>query len=380
MLLLCAARHRALAPAIDTRIDDIARQLVPLARSDAVLAAICMDPGRGRDHAIGHIILTTLGFVDHEVDHLVSQSLAAGAGLGHERLAHRELEQEWLARIGQHNEVGFVADPQLAARSMIGKPIDLLASGRDDLYAFTHAVMYVSDLGGRRILPPRPPHAIAADVDGALGYSLERDDFDLTAELLLTATMLHVGWTPTATFAFKVLVAVQEDLGFLPGSSVDWNQYQALDDGERSQYALTTSYHTGYVMGFLCATALGPGCAPPSAVAVGGVRPGAGRALLRRTNPGPATRRWRQAANELADAQLDSISPMLLALSLRQATDSGDLRLVNELLQISLDHDLAAGPVPGQAAALLRRAAALVAAKSRWQRGVVLGGAEAGDR
>ena len=64
---------------------------------------------------------------------------------------------------------------------MLGRPMDALGSARLDIYAFTHAVMYASDLGERRIALPRPSPAIAADAEAALAYSLDSNDFDLTA-------------------------------------------------------------------------------------------------------------------------------------------------------------------------------------------------------
>jgi len=362
MLLVCVESIQAVDSSLRTRVDSIARLLAPHARSETVLSAICLDPGLARDHAVAHAILSRLGLPDPDVDHLLLESLAVGPMFGPERLPHRQLEQQWLQRVWSGGVAKSGPDDELVTLSMLGRPLDTLASTRDDLYAFTHSVMYWSDLGARRPDPPRPAPDIAADAEAGLAYSLDRDDFDLTAELLLTWPMLGLAWSPAATFAFGLLASVEDDLGFLPGSAFDLARYEALRGEEQSLYALLTSYHTGYVMGFLCAAALRPGCAPPAGVAPASGSQGAGQALFRQTVAADAKPRWKEAFIALAPAQQDSIAELLLAAVLRRAASCGDLRLLHDALQLAVQHNVIDGPAPRQAVALLRRCTALGAA------------------
>ncbi len=262
MLLLCVEPIRSLDQRIQERFDRVAALLIPLARNPNVLAAICLEPGLAREHAVAHIILSRLGYPDPDVDRLLSESLAMGADFGPERQPHRMLEREWLVRVWSVGEQPRQRGARLVADSMLGRPLDALGPTRFDIYAFTHSVMYASDLGGRRIPLPRPAAAIVASADSALAYSLDSNDFDLTAEAILTWPMLHLAWSPVATFAFGILAGVEDNLGFLPGLPFEVTRYQALTGDDQSRYALVTSYHTSYIMGFLCATALSPGCAP----------------------------------------------------------------------------------------------------------------------
>jgi hypothetical protein len=269
------------------------------------------------------------------------------------------LEQAWLARVRQEGELPKRLDSRLVADSMLGRPMDALGSTRLDIYAFTHAVMYASDLGGRRIALPRSTATIAADADAALAYSLDANDFDLAAEVLLTWPMLGLGWSPAATFAFRILAHVEDDTGFLPGSTFDLTRYQASGGDERSRYMLVTCYHTVYVMGFLCAAALRPGCAPPAAVAPARRSRGAGAAILRLVDADGPTPCWRESFAALARRQQDAVAPLVLAVLLRRARTGGNLGLLREALEVALAHDLISGPAPLQAAALLRRSQAL---------------------
>jgi hypothetical protein len=386
MLLLCASRVRDADQRLGHAVDRVASLLVGLARREAVLAAICLDPGQARDHSFAHCVLSALGLEDPGVDALLAASLDMGAMVGPERLPHRRLEQEWLARVWNGGTPVPACDPGLPGLSMVGRPLDALASTRLDIYAFTHDLMYITDLGARRCELPRPVRAIIADAEIGLAYSLEHDDFDLTAELLMTWPMLGVGWSPAAAVAFAVLAGVDDELGFLPGLAFDRASHDALPEGDRPRYCLYTSYHTGYVMGFLCATALsangGPATLAQGWASSGAGLKGAGPAMLEQLDqitPTPAAvagsvtaaesplaPRWRATLATLAPAALDGLAPTLLAAALRRAASTGDLSAIRRLLQVAVDFDVLSGEAPRQAAALLRRSRLLssVLAKS----------------
>jgi hypothetical protein len=359
LLLLCVAPIRSLDERIGERFDEVADFLVSLARGRELLAAICLDPGLASDHAVAHILLDRLGYVDRDVDHLLLEA-SAGVEFGPERLPHRRLEQAWLARMRSvSDELTKRLDSRLIADSMLGRPLDALGSSRMDVYAFTHSVMYASDLGERRFAMPRSRTSIAADADAALARSLDTDDFDLAAEVLFTWPMLGFAWTPAAAFAFQVLAREEDARGFLPGSTFDGARYRALDGDERARYMLLTCYHTAYVWGFLCALALRPGYAPPAAVPPARRSRGAGAviaSLIENDGAGPC---WRESFDVFSNRQQDALAPLLLVMLLRRARTAGDLGLIRKALEFAVAHDLAYGPAPLQAAALLRRSLAL---------------------
>jgi hypothetical protein len=329
--------------------------LAPLARHDDVIAGICLDPAHARDHAIGHIILSRLGYPDPTVDALLSRSLAMGPNFGPERLPHRLLEQSWLARLWAVVEPPTRRDCDLVADSMLGRPMDALGSTRLDISALTHAVMYASDLGRRDIVGLRSPASIVADADAALAYSLDANDFDLTAEVLMMGPMLGLAWSPAATFAFSILADLQDALGFLPGLVSGETRYQPSTQGDPSRIALATSCHTTYAMGFLCAAALTPGREPPGAVRPARHSRGATAALLALIGgEGPAPC-WVTPLKALAADQQDAVAQLLLGIVLRRARARGNVKLVRQALEVALAFDLIDGPAPSQAAALLRR-------------------------
>jgi hypothetical protein len=359
MLLFCAAPVQHLDARIRDGVDLVARLLIPHARNDSVLAAICMDPALARDHSVAHVILSHLGYPDPDADRLLRQSLSAGPDLGPERLPHRELEQRWHERIHRAGGAPPRSDAQTLAHSSLGRRMDALGSTLLDRYAFTHCVLYASDLGGRRVALPRPAADIAADADAALAASLDADDFDLTAEILWTWPMLGLAWSPAATFAFQVLAAAEDQAGFLPGPDFSAAKLRSLPTDRRARYKLVTSYHTALVMGFLCAAALRPGRTPPAAVPDSSTTPSAAADLMRLIPPQAPEPRWREAFRSLALPRQNSLVPLVLTIILRRARSQASMTLLRDALQIALDHDLLDEPALVQALALLRRAAAL---------------------
>jgi hypothetical protein len=365
MLLLCAAPVMDADGDIADGVREVATRLVPLARSDATLAAICLEPGAVRNHGLGHLVLNRLGHPDPGVDRLLAAGLATAAELGPERLPHRDMEQAWLIRL-LHDDAsgdGLPAVDGLEARSALGRPLDVLAATRLDLYAFTHAVMYGSDLGGRVPALARTADEVSADADAALACSLDAGDFDLTAEILLTWPMLRLAWSPAATFAFHLLAAFENELGFLPGSAAELARYRGQAGRTPATYAPVTQYHTAYVVGFLCATSMRHGW-PPDAVPEASEPTGAGAAVRGLLAPADAPCAWIAAYDTLDAQQQDALAPLALAVALRRARDRGDMGGVRQALETAVAHEVVAGPAPRQAAALLRRFAVLADART----------------
>lgn len=365
MLLSCAASVQEVDEGLRERVSHLATLLVPLARSESMLAGLCTDPGRAVRCSVAHALLSRLGYMDALVDRLLAESTAVGNQFGAE-LPQDRLEQEWVRRMW---DGGTPARPErgLLGRSILGRQLDALGCTRFDVYSFTHAIMYATDFGGRRPSLPRPSSAIAADADVALALSLDIDDFDVTAEVAMTWPMLALAWSPAATLAFGLLATADDNLGFVPGPSFDPKHYGAASADDRALYLYTTSYHTTFVMGILCAAGLRRHCHPFKAVPLSGSA-GSGSALMRLLDREAAEPRWRAAFDALGPNQQDALGPLVLTVLLRRAKDRGDLRGLRTALELALAHGLAEGPAVQQATALLRRTAVLsriVGEKSR---------------
>jgi hypothetical protein len=248
-------------------------------------------------------------------------------------------------------------DPHLTRRSALARPIDLLSVHKDEAYAFTHALMYLTDLGTRRVRLPRALATIEAEADVICAASLDEPDYDLCGESLLTSPYLRRRWSATATFAFAVLASVEEEIGFLPAPGVSLERLKTLRGTKRLHYVLTSSYHSAFVMGLLCAAALRDGCAPPHGLRGRRRYPGATAELLPLLGANDSDPPWRQRFEALPPGEQDAAAPLLLNVCLRRAALRRDLAVLRAALLVGERHRLLDAPAPRQAAELLRRSA-----------------------
>ena len=97
--------------------------------------------------------------------------------------------------------------------------MDLLGGSREDICAFTHALMYVRDFNNRPLRLPRAKRLILADAEAALAWCLGEQDYDLAGEVLLARPLTRTDWNAVAGFGFRVLATVEDEAGFLPAPS-----------------------------------------------------------------------------------------------------------------------------------------------------------------
>jgi hypothetical protein len=362
-LLLLAAAHTASRNDVRERIAFVAQLLLPHARADSVRARICLEPSLALEHALGHICLSRLGFPDLDLDLLLRESLRADCADGSERLPHRQLEQEWLMRVWNSAPHGRQVDARLPRRSALGRPADLLSTRKDQAYAFTHALMYLTDLGSRRVRLPRPQSTITAEADAALAASLDEPDYDLSGEILLTWPYTRSRWSMSAIVGFAILASVEDRLGFLPAPSVSLDRLLTLSGDDRSRYVVASSYHTAFVMGLLCAGALRDGCRPPRAAPIRTNHRGAAAKLIELMGPTEPKAGWKGHLQELPPQDQDFAAPLLLNICLRRAVVRRDFGVIRSALLVGEKHGLLDAPSSRQAAQLMRRAAIYAATK-----------------
>jgi len=346
-------------PEVRQRVIGLAARLLPHARSERMLLGVCVEPAVALDYAQAHIYLTRLGYPDAAFDEVLRQSLTSQVRSGRERPPHRVLEQEWLTRTWDGVRSSSRRSSSLAARhSMLGRPMDLLSGSRGDVYAFTHAVLYVTDINLMPQRLPRPASDILAEAEAALGRCLDDEDYDLGGEVLLAWPLLGKAWSAAAAFGFRVVADVEDRAGFLPSPSTRLQRLHELSGDERAEYLLATAYHTIYVMGLLCAAALQPGNAPP--VRLPGARFPAGSSgpILQFLDADRRSGHWREEVERLTASERDAIAGLLFSVALRRKASERDFVGLRELLATGYRLGLAECPAASQAAELLDRVAA----------------------
>lgn len=353
-ILLYAASATAHHAEVAAAVDRVARLLIPYARSKRMLLGVCLEPSLALDYSEAHICLSRLGYSDPGFDRLLRQSREAQAGFGRERVPHRVLEQRWIDGIWMEAMSGRRDKPARALLPVLNQPIDVLGGGREDLYAFTHALMYFRDFNIRPRRLPRARPVILAEADAALARCLDEDDYDLGGEVLMAWPLTGPSWSSAAAFGFRVLAGAEDDHGYLPAPGTPPAQRAAREDNRW----LAGAYHTIYVMGLVCAAALHPGRAPPRRLrrhaAVDG---GAAAAILRFLDSGQRMPRWRREIDDIPTAERDALAGFFLNIALYRKVRQREFGAVLELLRIGYGSGLADIPAASQCAELLERLA-----------------------
>lgn len=355
-LLLYAASAVGPQSELQPRIRLLGEQLLPHARSERILLGICIEPTLAWDYGLAHVLLKELGFKDPAFDAALAQAAQSQVQSGRERTPYRTLEQEWIKEIWTGSRIRKTVQRTPAGRnSALGKSIDLLSGTREDIYAFTHALMYVTDFNLFPKRLPRSRRAIHSDAEAALAFCLDEQDYDLGGEVLLTWPLTAKTWSPAAAFGLRVVMQVEDRAGFLPSPGTRLDRLNSLQGDERTNYLLATAYHTAYVMGLLCAAALQEGRTPPAKISTRHSRPGSAKMVLRFLDDDGPRQHWRETIEQLEDREQDAIAGLLMNIGLRRKVKQRDFGGLHQLLATGYQCGLANSPAASQAAEILER-------------------------
>jgi hypothetical protein len=256
-MLLHSASHSSVGSDIRDHVHDVARLLVGPARSDSLLTRAALHPSLAEGLAVPHVLLTRLGYPDPDVDSFLRSCVASPGSRGHELPPYGALEKLWVKELwglSPHSDDWR----RMFSSSILQTSLDLLGGLREDSYAFTHELMYATDFGAKTRTLPRRVAFVLDDARALLAVYVERSDYDLVGEILMAWPFLGKRLCESAAFVFRLLMAVEDEAGLLPGGTTNPERLRNMTDQPRRLYAIATSYHTAYVMGMLCASLLRP--------------------------------------------------------------------------------------------------------------------------
>jgi hypothetical protein len=353
MLLYVAIRQRS-DLAIQETFDDLVQDLIPYARSNQMGWDVLRYPAVCLQLATPHILLDILGRGDSQFDDLLAHAEAARASRGHEVVPYRELEILWLRSLWRREIPGRELE-EIARKTALGNPIDLLNGSREDAYAHTHAIMYYTDFGNRQKPLPRLAEEFLGESAAVLARALIIEDYDLAAEALMAWPLTSFVWSSAAAFGFRVIASLEDKIGFLPAGPLASKRLLELAGDEKTRYALASSYHTAYVMGMLCALSLKPGMASPFRI----VGPAFSETLIQRldaciTKTGA---HWEQVFQALTRNEQAALAPLLLDVAIIQSSRKGEFARMASLLETATHNEMADTTLCAQSAELLSRMA-----------------------
>jgi hypothetical protein len=333
------------------RVDALADDLVPWARGKRALAGLCFEPALALEFAMGHICLKRMGRPDAVFDEALKRALGSQTAGSRERPPHRVMEQEWLRAGWGARE--HETEKAALRQSVLARTMDLLGGSLDDGYAFTHAMMYASDFGMRRMRLPRPKQVVMLEAADLVARCLDEENYDLGGEALLAWPLAGAEWTPEAAFAFRVLLRAEEEAGVLPAPGLKAELRWELAGAAPGREALAAGYHTAYVMGLVCAAVMRRGGIPYEVH--GRARRGAAGLMMRWIAGEGRGALWLRELEGLSEADRDALAGMVFSIALRRKVRERDfggmLALLAEAHGLGLTHR----PVASQAAEMLDR-------------------------
>ncbi|RYC37484.1 hypothetical protein CTN06_21565 [Pectobacterium zantedeschiae] len=115
----------------------------------------------------------------------------------------------------------FPSDVDLLRQSSLLLPPSIFYSTRMDLYGITHLIFHLSDFGLKKILPLTSVemNTVKEYVTLAMQLCLFEQDYDLTAELIISSLYLQETNLTEQRAAIGRLVAAQHHDGFMPDKS-----------------------------------------------------------------------------------------------------------------------------------------------------------------
>jgi hypothetical protein len=335
------------------RIAELAERLAPYARGPDVRRALVLRPSRAPMHALAHACLTDLGLADADFDRLARLALTSSVANANERVPYRMLDAAWVRHL-------LLGDDELdhpaLPLSPIGAGVDLLAATTEDGYAFTHALVYVTDFGRISFPPTFDVTRLGSTADGLCIKALDEDDLDLLAEVLMAARVLRVPWTPIQTFSFRALDATWDRFGFVPGPGLP-PPADGEDHGATVRRVLGTAYHTMFVSSLCAATIVSVETLPPDEVPPGPRIPAA--------ELGCRGSVCRDTWDETPQFERDRLGELVLGFRLRRAVADGDLQAIGAVVEDALGVALVERPLFEQATELLERVFALKGTSAR---------------
>jgi Domain of unknown function (DUF6895) len=354
-MLLYAASGARRHPDVAKRIDEIAHDLAPLARSKRIMLSMALHPSVCVEFAVPHILLSQLGFKNEQFDLFLQLCLNSQASRGHERPPFASLEKRWIIELwsGVDPGPGWQVDLE---QSVLNWPIDLLGGLREDAYALTHLAIYCTDFGFHVKPLPRPRSLVLAEARSFLAKCLDEEDYDLAAELVMLWPQLGAPWCASSAFGFRVLSSVEDQVGVLPSVRTKADRLNKLEGEDKTLYAYATAYHTSLVMGLLCATSLHPGKTPPAQLVGPTVEKNLIDQLLCFIDADQG--HWQPVFAALPESERVTLAPLLLDIALAQKFRQHDYDAANQLLKIAANRGMDPSPLSVQATEMLERLAA----------------------
>jgi len=238
----------------DEAVGTLARAIRAHYDSTSALSCILRHPRLAASLGMLLLVLERFELATQQERAIVHRALESPYVDCSEHVPFRLLDRRWVLGLAGSTVEPLPEALRLSTACRTTHPIYMT---REDGYAVTHTIMYVTDFGARAVPSELRGDAVWHTIDAAIAWCTAVADYDLLAELLLAQLLLRRRLSKYGALAWRRSREIWDALGFLPSPSLSAASFRALtDQTEQRQYAFHNMYHTVLVSGLLCAAFL----------------------------------------------------------------------------------------------------------------------------
>jgi len=237
-------------PYINANANKLYSQVVDRLEIEKRIAFLHKRPWLTIETLTPYIHLRQLGYQNEIANKLLNCVCSSGQLWKAEQTPTQIFEAQWLYWL--HTATIHPDTSSTLRATCLGRGMPILGSVTEDIYAFTHCLLFLTDLGIQHWQGlPREKMTILSDARLLLITSMDYGNYDLAAELLWAWPILGLSMDCTAEFFYSTLCSIQGENGYLPGPYFQKEVHDALSESLREHYIVTNCYHSTVVMGIL---------------------------------------------------------------------------------------------------------------------------------
>jgi len=229
----------------------IANLMEPRVRTARLLSLLTESPQVVAGLALPHVALSLMGIVDDVFDDAIVAACESPSLCAVDRPNFRHLEIEWLLGLFQKKQPDFQT---LVQASLLQRRLHPIFLRREDGYAMTHTIMYLTDFGMSALPASINQGDVHYFVDHGIAWCLAEYDWDLMIEIMLCEVIVP---RPQSSFFDAADLTVQRM--FAEQGKIYWERYNrdgtAVCENEEPLSDLY-AYHSTFLYGILRAVEL----------------------------------------------------------------------------------------------------------------------------
>jgi len=221
----------------------IANKIEKYARNPKHLLMLSYNPQAVIGVGLAHVMLNKLGITNDFFDETIRLAFSSKFISSVDRPNFRQMEMEWLYGVYENTQANF---SDLLPCSLILKPMHPIYMRREDAYAITHALMYITNFG-ETDFNDIDKSILSGFVENCISWCLAYADWDLLIEVLIVDLLIDNEKSQFYLMADNILNKIFAQDKVIQSLNFSNDRYNELEQQDKEAYFMMQAYHTTYV-------------------------------------------------------------------------------------------------------------------------------------